>query len=177
MSPERLPRLLLPLLLWLPVAVPAFGAAAPASATSGTVITITADQSSAQSPPHGNRMQVVYSGHVVIHRGTLTLHGERAVIHTNEKGIESAVVTGSPARFIVLPEGKAAVHGEAATITYTASDQVLTLDGRVRLTRPGESFSAAHATYGLQSRRLSASGSGSGPIHAVLTPASGSSPP
>jgi len=175
MSPERLPRLVLPLLLWLST-VPAFAAAPPPSTSSGTVITITADQSSALSPPHDNRMQVVYSGHVVIHRGTLTLHGTRAVIHTNKQGIESAVVTGSPARFILESKGKPAIHGEAATITYTAGNQMLTLDGQVHLTRPGESFSAAHATYGLQSQRLSASGSGSGPIHAVLTPASGSSP-
>ena len=175
MSPERPPcRLVLPLLLWL-CAIPAFGKAAPASASSGTVITVTADQSSAQSPPHSDRMQVVYSGHVVIHRGTLTLHGERAVIHTNKQGIESAVVTGSPAHFTLTPKGKPTVHGEAATITYTADNQVLTLDGRVHLTRPGERFSAAHATYELQSRRLNASGSKSGPIHAVLTPASGSS--
>lgn len=173
MSPRRLPLLLLPAACLCFAA--AYAAPAPASASAGTVVTVTADRSSALSPPHSGHTQVTYTGHVVIHRGTLTLHGDRAVVHTNAKGIERVTVTGTPARFSQKPRSGTVIHGEAETISYAANDQVLTLDGHVRLTRPGESFSAAHASYDLKSRRLSASGSGKGRIHAVLAPSGGSS--
>lgn len=165
-------RLLFPLLCL--AAAPALAAPAPAGASPATVITVTADHSSALSPPHGDRAQVIYSGNVVIHRGPLTLLGARAVIHTRKQKIERVVVTGSPARFTMKPEGRPVIHGEAATITYTADNETLTLDGGVHLTRPGESFSAEHATYALKTHRLEAGGTGTGRIHAVLTPAGGS---
>lgn len=172
MYPRTAARLLLPLLCL--ATAPAFAATAPAGASSAAVITVTADRSSALSPPQSDHAQVVYSGNVVIHRGTLTLFGARAVIHTGKQKIERVVVTGKPARFTMRPAGRPAIHGEAATITYTADDETVTLDGGVHLTRPGESFSAEHATYSLKSGRLEAGGTGTGRIHAVLAPAGGS---
>lgn len=170
MRARPLLRLLLPTAACLGLGA-ALAASPPASTAARPVITVSADQSSALSQPHGERTQVTYSGHVVIRRGTLTLRGAQAVVHTNSKGIERVVVTGKPARFTLAPSSGTGIHGEAASITYTDDDQLLTLDGRVRLTRPGESFSAAHATYSLRTRRLTAGSNGTGRIHAVLTPA------
>lgn len=156
--------------------LPAFAAPSPAPASSATTITINADRSSALSPPHGNHSKVIYSGHVVIHRGILTLHGERAIIHLLKQKIERIVVTGQPTRFTVKPEGKPVIHGHAASVTYEADTDSLQLDGNVYVMRPGQSFTASHVDYNLKSRLLKARSKAGGQVHAVLTPAGGSSP-
>lgn len=161
---------------FLAFAPPLFATPSPAPASSATTITIKADRSSALSPPHGDRSQVVYTGHVVIHRGILTLSGERAVIHLRKQIIERIVVTGQPTHFAVKPRNKPTIHGEAASVTYEAGNDSLQLDGKVHVTRPGEDFTAAHVNYDLKTRLLKARSKDGGQIHAVLTPASGSAP-
>lgn len=156
--------------------LPLFATPSPAPATSAPTITIDADRSSALSPPHGDHSQVVYTGHVVIHRGILTLTGERAVIHLRKQNIERIVVTGQPTHFTVKPRHKPTIHGVAASVTYEAGNDSLQLDGKVHVTRPGEDFTAAHVNYDLRTRLLKARSKDGGQIHAVLTPASGSAP-
>lgn len=153
-----------------------FATPSPAPASSATTITIDADRSSALSPPQGDHSQVVYTGHVVIHRGILTLHGERATIHLRKQTIERIVVTGQPTHFTVKPRGKPVIHGHAASVTYEADTDSLQLDGNVYVTRPGQSLTASHVDYNLKSRLLKARSKDGGQIHAVLTPAGGSSP-
>jgi lipopolysaccharide transport protein LptA len=160
-------------MLWV-LSTQAFAVTAPAS--SATATTINADRSSALSPPHDNRTRIVYTGHVVIHRGTLTLLGERAVIYIRKQTIERIAVTGQPAKFTFKPRGKPIVRGQAINATYEADNDTLQLDGEVQITRPGESFTAEHVNYGLKTRLLKAHSNDSGQIHAVLTPAGGSLP-
>ena len=123
-----------------------------------------------------HKTDVVYSGHVVIHRGRLTLHGDRAVIHLKEQKIDTVHVTGNPAHFTLQPTGKPEIKGNALSITYYAADSLLDLDGQVHFSRPGENFSADHVRYDVNTRRLEAHGNNHGRVHAVLSPASGSSP-
>ena len=123
-----------------------------------------------------HKTDVVYSGHVVIHRGRLTLHGDRAVIHTKEQQIDTVHVTGKPSHFTLRPIGKPEIKGSALSITYQASDGLLDLDGQVHFSRPGENFSADHVQYNVNTRRLEARGEDHGRVHAVLSPAPGSAP-
>ncbi len=160
-------------MLWV-LSTQAFAVTAPAS--SATAITISADRSVALSPPHGDRTRIVYTGHVIIRRGTLTLLGERAIIYIRKQTIERIAVTGQPARFTFKPKGKPIVHGQAASATYEADNDTLQLDGEVQVTRPGENFTAEHVNYGLKTRLLKARSNGSKQIYVVLTPAGGSSP-
>lgn len=156
-------------MLWV-LSTLAFAVTAPAS--SATAITISADRSVALSPPHGDRTRIVYTGHVIIRRGTLTLLGERAVIHIRKQAIKRIVVTGQPARFVFKPKGKPIVRGQALSVTYAADNDTLQLDGKVHVIRPGESFTAEHINYELKTQLFKARSNGSGQIHAVFTPAS-----
>lgn len=135
---------------------------------------MTADSSSAMTTPD-HKTEVVYSGHVVIHRGQLTLHGDRAVIHTKAQKIDTVRITGQPARFNLLPPGKPEIKGSARSITYHAADSLLDLDDQVHFSRPGENFSADHVRYRIDTRQLEAHGKDHGRVHAVLSPAGGSS--
>lgn len=156
-------------------AIPAT-APAPAASTAGGVMTVSADSSSAASTGKDHGTRVIYSGHVVVRRGALSLFGDKAVIDARARGIGKVVVTGGPARFELREPGKAPVKGAAASITYTADSALLQLDGGVHLERPGETFSAGHAAYHLDTRRLEASGKNAGRVHAVLTPSARTSP-
>ncbi len=156
------------------LAAPAAGTA-PAPATSADILTVNADSSSAVTTA-GHSTDVVYSGHVVVQRGPLTLLGDRAVIHTQAQKIDTVRVTGRPARFTLQSPGKPEIKGSALTITYHAADSRLDLDDRVHFSRPGEHFSADHIRYEIDSRRLEARGKDHGRVHAVLSPAAGSSP-
>lgn len=139
-------------------------------------MTITADRSSAVSSKDRKRTEVTYSGHVVVTRGGLKLFGDKAVIHARAHGIGAVAVTGGPARFEFHEPGHRTVNGEALSITYKASDETLHLDGQVHFSRPGETFSASHVTYRIDTRHLKASGKNAGRVHAVMSPADGSSP-
>ncbi|HYW75063.1 MAG TPA: lipopolysaccharide transport periplasmic protein LptA [Gammaproteobacteria bacterium] len=148
-------------------------ATAPAAASSGKVLTVNADRSSAVSAS-GHKTDVVYSGHVVIQRGKLTLRGDRAVIHIKAQKFDSVTLTGKPATFTLRTPGKPEIKGNALSITYHAASSLLNLDGQVHFSRPGEHFSAEHIRYEVKTRRLEAHGKNHGRVHAVMSPASGS---
>lgn len=157
---------------------PAFAAPAPTPVPASTsqIITIDADSSSATRTPHGSQAEVIYSGHVVIHRGALTLFGKRATVTLRKQAIERVVLIGRPARFNYTPADEPPVQGRAHSVTYVANGDLIELDGDVHVQRTRERFTAAHARYDLKTRRLSASGGTGGQIHAVLMPATGTTP-
>lgn len=150
-------------------------AIAPEAASSADVLTVNADRSSAVTTAD-HKTDVVYTGHVVIQRGPLSLRGDRAVIRMKAQKIDTVRVTGQPARFTLQSPGKPEIKGSALSITYHAADSLLELDDQVRFSRPGEHFSADHIRYQIDTRRLDAHGENHGRVHAVLSPAAGSSP-
>ncbi len=148
-------------------------ATAPAPASSAKILTVNADRSSAETTS-GHKTDVVYSGHVVINRGNLTLHGDRAVIHLRAQKLDTVTLTGKPARFTLRTPGKPEIKGNALSITYHVASSLLNMDGKVHFSRPGERFSAEHIRYEVNTRRLEAHGENHGRVHAVMSPAAGS---
>lgn len=145
--------------------------AVPAAQAAATALTVDADHSTAVNPAGAGAGQVTYSGHVVITRGNMVIRGERAVVYTRNQRLEKAVVTGGPAHFFWHPAKGVPVRGEAQEATYLAAADTVELRGAVTLTRGGEVLSAAAMRYALGTQTLTAEGSASRRVHAVIPPA------
>lgn len=134
-------------------------------------LTVDADHSTAVNQPNSDTGQVVYSGHVVISRGGVVIHGDRAVVYTRHQHLEKAVVTGNPARFFWPSVTGAPIRGEAQEASYLVAKNVIELQGKVTLHRGGEILSAATMRYALDTRVLTAEGGNNERVHAVIPPA------
>lgn len=142
--------------------------AAPGAHAAATALTVDADHSTAVNPASSGAGQVTYSGHVVITRGNMVIRGERAVVYTRNQRLEKAVVTGKPAHFFWHSATGAPVRGKAREATYLAAADTVELRGAVTLTRGGEVLSAAAMRYALGTQTLTAEGSASQRVHAVI---------
>lgn len=156
--------------LALAIPVVAGGAETPAPRTASPPLVVDADQSTAINIPRSGSGHVTYTGHVVITRGATVIRGARAVVFTQGRRLQRAVVTGNPATFSWQGKTGRPVQGQALTITYRAAEDTVELAGSVVVTRGKERFSAAQAVYALQTQTLSAHGTGTERVHAVFPP-------
>lgn len=99
-------------------------------------VTITADDAQLSKP--GNVS--TYTGNVVIVRGTLTLKGDKLVIHRLKNGEYKAVLTGNPSTLRREPETKAdeLVTGHGDAITYFTGKAEIILSGAAVINRGGD---------------------------------------
>ncbi len=85
----------------------------------------------------------VFTGHVVMTKGTLVLHAARVQVHQRPDGYDDATAYGSasePATFdqtldAAPGQPRPTVHGHALTLHYDGRSDVLTLTGRAVLER------------------------------------------
>ncbi|MGH8226027.1 MAG: lipopolysaccharide transport periplasmic protein LptA [Gammaproteobacteria bacterium] len=134
-------------------------------------LTVDADHSTAVNQADADSGQVTYSGHVVITRGGVAIHGDRAVVYTRRQRLEKAVVTGDPVRFSWHSANAAPVSGEAQEVSYIVAGNSIELHGKVTLHRGAEIFSASTMHYALDTKVLTAEGGKNQRVHAVIPPA------
>src|SRR5699024_7226478 len=81
-----------------------------------------------------------YTGNVVIVRGTLTLKGDKLVIHGLKNGEYKAVLTGNPSTLRREPEtqGDKLVTGHGDEIIYFTGKAEVTLRGDAVINRGGD---------------------------------------
>lgn len=115
--------------------------------------------------------RTIYTGHVVITRGSFVMHGAQAIVYTRNQHLEKAVVTGAAAQFTWQPDDGRTVHGRAQTITYLAGENALVLESEARLQRGEQVFSAARVHYDLDSRTVQAQGKKGQRVRVVIPPA------
>src|SRR5699024_10766454 len=99
-------------------------------------VNITADDAQMSKPDNVS----VYTGNVVVVRGTLTLKGDKLVIHGLDNGEYKAVLTGAPSTLRREPAaaGDKLVTGHSHEIIYFTGKTLVTLRGDAVVDRGGD---------------------------------------
>ena len=99
-------------------------------------INVRSDHGDFKSDPDNNSNGTgIYTGHVVITQGSITLTADKAVLHVVNNELDTADVTGNPATFQQKPDNGEMMHGTAMEITYNASKNEIVLITDARLTQ------------------------------------------
>lgn len=119
-----------------------------------------------------------YSGNVVISQGTLKINADSLTVNlSNGRTIDSALATGSPAKFEqVVSNEKGLAKGQANKIDYNAVTGIVTLTGNAKLSQNGASFSGNTIRYSLSVGDVEAVSGGGQRVELVLPPATHQTP-
>jgi len=113
-----------------------------------------------------------FSGNVTVEADGTRLYCDAAVLRFIDHQLESAVLTGAPARFEQIVAGNDSVNsGEAETISYLLADGRLQLDGKARFSDGVNAISGQMITYDLTAQRLTAGSGEDGPVTILIDPA------
>ena len=79
---------------------------------------------------------VTFNGNVVVNKGTMSIRASRIEVRENAEGYQTAVATGSPARFRQKRDGvNEWIEGEALTLTYDSKADTLKLIDQAKVRR------------------------------------------
>ena len=79
---------------------------------------------------------VTFNGNVVVTKGTMSIRASRIEVRENAEGYQTAVATGSPARFRQKRDGvNEWIEGEALTLTYDSKSDTLKLIDQAKVRR------------------------------------------
>ena len=150
-------------------------------------ITIQADQTGQVDL---QRQVAVFSGHVVVTKGTMVIHADRIEVSQTPGGYDTAVAFGAPGRPATFRQKREGVDeymdGEAQRLEYDGkSDVVKFIDSaavrRLRGATTADEITGQLVTYNASSDLLSVSGGAAqtatnpgGRVRAVLSPREGS---
>jgi len=82
------------------------------------------------------KLTTVFSGNVVLAKGSLLLKGNRLELRQQPNGTMMAVVTGTPARFRQQRgQTKEWIEGEGQTIEYDGTAELVTITGQATMRR------------------------------------------
>lgn len=153
--------LLLAALLW--------PAALPAAAAAG--LEIAADRLQADQ----RAGVTVYSGHVVITRGTARITADEARLELVNGKLRAATIIGAPATFTQDPADGPPISGQAQRIEYDAQAETAVLTGNARVTQGGDSLQAASVRINLKTEQIEAHSDRQTPerVHIILNPETG----
>lgn len=114
---------------------------------------------------------VVYSGKVVLTKGTLRITGDRLVLREDPEGYQYAIVTAAPGGLATFrqrrdptqPGVEEFIEAEAERLEYDGKAETIKLVGRARVRRieNGETrdeFSGGEITYNMRESRYSGQG-------------------
>ncbi|MEE4185528.1 MAG: lipopolysaccharide transport periplasmic protein LptA [Gammaproteobacteria bacterium] len=112
-----------------------------------------------------------FSGNVTVEADGTRLYCDAAELRFVNHQLQSAVLTGMPARFEQSVAGADNVNsGEAETISYLLADGRLQLDGKARFSDGVNAISGQLITYDLTAQRLTAGSGESGPVTILIDP-------
>lgn len=101
----------------------------------------------------------IYTGDVVVTQGTTLLASDKVIVYTNKEGLIKLEAFGSPAKFSHQPEGEPVpTHAYGNKITYTRSDETLTLVEDAKIEQNQNTFRGAVIHYNTVSRVVTAEG-------------------
>ena len=155
--------------LALLVALLAAGGAAHAMKSDrDQVVNVNSDSSVMSQDNH----KVTLTGHVRMDQGTLHADGDNAVgTFDQDNQIQRVVLTGKPAHMQQKMDDGSLVHGQAATIDYTVSENTVTLTGDAVVVHEGQGeFHGAKLTYNTDSGQIIGEGGAGGQVHMILQP-------
>jgi lipopolysaccharide transport protein LptA len=135
--------------LFVVLATPAFATPPPHPAAGSPPIHVRAQRLNV-SGPKGKPSEELFSGHVMLRQGNVTLHAERVRMQLSPGGgLVQATAWGHPAHFVQKPpKGKGpGTVGHALKIVYRALSNTYTLTGQASLTRGTEHVRAHRIVY------------------------------
>lgn len=148
----------------------------------GTMVLIMAGAASAQpldGPIHieadqgqvSQRMEKsVYSGHVVISQGPITLRGDKLIVKRIDNGDIRAVVSGNPAHLQRQTSQDKTLSGHAQRLIYNSARDTIKLSGDAFLKRAGNTLSSDTIRYNLATTKTTASSESKGRVSITLNP-------
>ena len=114
-----------------------------------------------------------FSGNVIVEADGTRLYCADAELRFVSHQLESAVLTGTPARFEqAVVDTNTVNSGEAKTISYLLSGGTLQLAGNARFSNGVNAISGELITYDLTAQRLTAGAGDSGPVKILIDPGS-----
>lgn len=134
---------------------------------------------------------VIYSGRVVLIKGTLRITGERLELREDPEGYQYAVVTAAPGALATFrqrrdptrPGVEEYVEAEAERLEYDGKAETVRLTGRAQVRRtengaPRDEFSGGVITYNMRESRYSGEGDAkdSGRTRTIIAPRSSAAP-
>lgn len=101
--------------------------------------------------------QLVYTGHVEMQQGTLSIQADKITLIRNDDGLQKVIAEGKPARYeqtIVANEGKTLAYGD--TIIFHTNIEELTLLKNAGLEKQGNLFAGEKIVYLMKEQRIKA---------------------
>ena len=90
----------------------------------------------------------IYSGNVKVTQGTLTLTGDRMVVHNKGNDIEKVLMDGSPATYKQRPDGKDHdVHARSKRMEYYTTPEHIILLGQAEVNQAGDVLRSERIVY------------------------------
>jgi lipopolysaccharide export system protein LptA len=125
-----------------------------------------------------------FEGKVVLTQGTLTIRGDKIVVHQDNDGFKSGVATGNPATFRQKRDGSNEYfEGEASRIEYDGKVDRVELFDNARLHRDGgDDVRGSYISYDAKTEYFTVKSggdtleNGEGRVRAVLMPKAAETP-
>ena len=133
----------------------------------------------------------VFSGAVVLTKGTITLRADRLVLEQDPEGYQHGTAVGKLATFRQKRDGLDEwIEGQAETIVYNGRTETVTLTGRAKVrrlegTRVADEIDGAVIVYDSRTEQFDVdgssgkarSGSANGRVRVIIAPRLGEPPP
>jgi lipopolysaccharide export system protein LptA len=146
-EPSATRHLLLPATLFVVLVAPALATPPPPPGKTSPPIHVRAQRLNV-SGPKGKPSEELFSGHVLLRQGDVTLHADRVRMQLSPGGgLVQATAWGQPAHFVQKPPKGPVTLGHALQIVYRAARNTYTLTGRASLTRGTEHVRAHRIVY------------------------------
>jgi lipopolysaccharide export system protein LptA len=127
----------------------------------------------------------VFTGAVVLTKGTITIRGDRMVLRQDPEGYQHGTTTGKLASFRQKRDGVDEwIEGQAEEIQYDGKTETVRLTGRAKVrrlagTQPADEIEGAVIVYDSRTEQFSVDGSGrasGGRVKVVIQPRLGDAP-
>jgi lipopolysaccharide export system protein LptA len=113
-----------------------------------------------------------YEGRVIITQGQLTLTADKATIHLRDGQFDRAILEGRPVTYQDRDDAGLPIRGEALRMDYQALEEIITLSGKARVERAGDTLASERIVYHLKSEVVDAGAGGSDRVRMTLQPRS-----
>lgn len=124
--------------------------------------------------------KIVVTDNVTLDQGTFHASGDKAVGYTDPNDTsqwQRVVLTGTPARFQQTQDNGTLVHGQAQTLDYRVSENIVILTGNASVVQEGRgSFQGEKLTYNTDTGEIEGTAAAGGRVHITLQPRSKPAP-
>lgn len=103
-------------------------------------------------------MTTVFTGNVVITRGSILVHANKGVASQNSEKENIVTLFGNPVTFLQKQDDGQLVTGQCNQFTYNSKTNLAVLTGRAKIKKGKDNISGEQITYNTQTQIYSATG-------------------